>query len=152
MKKFANGCIVYNMSLKTLRLDQGAIEMFISEFENKGSLCKVMSQIYNKREVSKDCLNYLRWFSIICFSVSSLERTHWCLYKKKYFNQKFAHLYYSSGNSPNTSTLSYSVEYLTRIIFCESGGESYAVRWGFKTHCRYHYWLCYYKNLLPWEG
>ena len=40
--------------------------------------------------------------------------------KKVYFNQKFAHPYYSSGNSPNTITLSYSVEYLTRIIFCES--------------------------------
>ena len=40
--------------------------------------------------------------------------------KKVYFNQKFAHHYYSSGNSPNTITLSYSVEYLTRKIFCES--------------------------------
>ena len=39
---------------------------------------------------------------------------------KVYFNQKFAQPYYSSGNSPNTVTLSYSVEYLTRIIFCES--------------------------------
>ena len=39
---------------------------------------------------------------------------------KVYFNQKFAHPYYSSGNSPNRITLSYSVEYLTRIIFCES--------------------------------
>ena len=37
-----------------------------------------------------------------------------------YFNQKFAHPCYSSGNSPNTITLSYSVECLTRIIFCES--------------------------------
>ena len=40
--------------------------------------------------------------------------------RKVHFNQKFAHLYYSSGNSPNTVTLSYSVEYLTRKIFCES--------------------------------
>ena len=41
--------------------------------------------------------------------------------KKVYFNQKFAHPYYSSGNSPNTITLyCYSVEYFTRIIFCES--------------------------------
>ena len=40
--------------------------------------------------------------------------------KKVYFNQKFAHPYYSSVNSPNTITISYSVEYLTRIIFCES--------------------------------
>ena len=37
-----------------------------------------------------------------------------------YFNQKFAHPYYSSWNSVNINTLSYSVEYLTRIIFCES--------------------------------
>ena len=42
-------------------------------------------------------------------------------YKKKvYFNQKFAHPYYSLGNSPNTITLNYSVEYLTHIMFCES--------------------------------
>ena len=40
--------------------------------------------------------------------------------KNVYFNQKFAHPYYSSGNSPNIITLSYSVEYLTRIMFCES--------------------------------
>ena len=40
--------------------------------------------------------------------------------KKVYFNQKFTHPYYSSGNCPNTITLSYSVEHLTRIIFCES--------------------------------
>ena len=37
--------------------------------------------------------------------------------KKSVFEPKFAHPYYSSGNSPNTVTLSYSVEYLTRIIF-----------------------------------
>ena len=60
LKKCANGCLVYNMSLKTLKPDQGATEMFISEFENKESLCNVMSEIYKKREVSKDCLNYLR--------------------------------------------------------------------------------------------
>ena len=40
--------------------------------------------------------------------------------KKVYFNQKFAYPYYSSGNSPNTVTLSYSVEYLTRIILCDT--------------------------------
>ena len=40
--------------------------------------------------------------------------------KKAYFNQIFAHLYHSFGNYPNTITLSYSVEYLTRIIMCES--------------------------------
>ena len=40
--------------------------------------------------------------------------------KEVYFNQKFAHPYYSSANSPNTITLSYSVEYLTCTVFCES--------------------------------
>ena len=60
LKKSANRCFVYNMSLKTLKLEQGATEMFISEFENKESPCNVMSEIYKKREVSKDCLNYLR--------------------------------------------------------------------------------------------
>ena len=40
--------------------------------------------------------------------------------KKVYFNQKFANSYYSSGSSPNTVTLRYSVEYLTRIIFCDT--------------------------------
>ena len=40
--------------------------------------------------------------------------------KKVYFKQKFSHPYYSSWNSPNIITLSYSVEYLARIIFCES--------------------------------
>ena len=37
-----------------------------------------------------------------------------------YFNQKFAHPYYSSGNSPNTIPLNYSVEYLVRTMFHES--------------------------------
>ena len=60
LKKSANGCLVYNMSLKTLKLDQGATEMFFSEFDNKETLCNVMSEIYKKREVSKDCLDYLR--------------------------------------------------------------------------------------------
>ena len=40
--------------------------------------------------------------------------------KKMYFNQKFALPCYSSGNSPNKVTLSYSVEYLTRIIFYDT--------------------------------
>ena len=35
LKKFANGCLVHNISLKTLKLDQGPTEMFISEFEIK---------------------------------------------------------------------------------------------------------------------
>ena len=60
LKKSANGCLVHNISLKTLKLDQGATEIFISEFEIKESLCNVMSEIYKKREVSKDCLNYQR--------------------------------------------------------------------------------------------
>ena len=65
------------MSLKTLKLDQGATKMFISEFEKKESLCNVMSEIYKKCEVSKDCLNYLRLFPITCFSVSLLEKTQY---------------------------------------------------------------------------
>ena len=40
--------------------------------------------------------------------------------KKVYFNRKFTHPYYSSGSSLNTLTLSYSIEYLSRIRFCES--------------------------------
>ena len=40
--------------------------------------------------------------------------------KKLYFNQKFDYPYHLSGNFPNIITLSYSVEYLTRITFCES--------------------------------
>ena len=41
--------------------------MFISEFESKESLCNVMPEIYKKRDakkkkqILKDCLNYLRW-------------------------------------------------------------------------------------------
>ena len=38
-------------------------------------------------------------------------------YKKNgVFKQKIAHPYYSPGNSSNTNTLSYSVEYLTQIL------------------------------------
>ena len=40
--------------------------------------------------------------------------------KKVYFNEKFTRPYYSSWNSPNTVTLSYSVEYLTRMIFYDA--------------------------------
>ena len=57
LKKPTNGCLVHNISLK---LDQDATEMFTSKFVNKESLCNVMSEIYKKCEVSKDCLNYLR--------------------------------------------------------------------------------------------
>ena len=41
-------------------------------------------------------------------------------YKKRvYFNKKFTHSYYSSGNSPATLTLNYSIEYLSHVVFCE---------------------------------
>ena len=39
--------------------------------------------------------------------------------KKAYFNKKFTHPYYSSGNSPNTPIISYSIEHLSRMIFCK---------------------------------
>ena len=61
LKKSAKGCLVYNISLKTLKLNQGATEMFISEFEIKESLRNVMSEIYKKREVSKDYLSEPDW-------------------------------------------------------------------------------------------
>ena len=52
---------------------------------------------------------------------NQLNSVYLMLIKKKvYFNQKFSHPHYSSGNSPNTITLSYSVKHLTRIIFFES--------------------------------
>ena len=38
---------------------------------------------------------------------------------KVYFNKKLTNPYYSSGNSPTTLTLSYSIEYLLSIIFYE---------------------------------
>ena len=60
LKKSVNGCLVHIMSLKTLKFAQDVTEMFISEFKNKESLCNVMSKIYKKRKVSKNCLNYLR--------------------------------------------------------------------------------------------
>ena len=64
LKKSVNGCLVHIMSLKTLKFDQDVTEMFISEFKNKESLCNVMSKIYKKHKVSKNCLNYLRWVVI----------------------------------------------------------------------------------------
>ena len=45
-----NGCLVRNMSLKTQKLDQGATDMFISEFEKEKSLWNVMSAIYKNRD------------------------------------------------------------------------------------------------------
>ena len=39
--------------------------------------------------------------------------------KKVYFNKKFAHPYYALGNYPNTLILSYSIKYLSSMIFCE---------------------------------
>ena len=50
LKTSANGCLVHNMSLKTNKLDQDVTEMFISEFENKESLCNVMPEIYKNRK------------------------------------------------------------------------------------------------------
>ena len=41
------------MSLKVLKLDQGATEMFVSEFEKEESLWNVMSEIYKNRDVKK---------------------------------------------------------------------------------------------------
>ena len=53
LKITANGCLVHNMSLKTQNLDQGATEMFISKFENKESLCNVMSEIYKNLDAKQ---------------------------------------------------------------------------------------------------
>ena len=39
--------------------------------------------------------------------------------KKECISKRFSLPYYSSGNSPTTFTRSYSIEYLSRIIFCE---------------------------------
>ena len=38
------------MTLKTKKLDQGATEMFISEFEKEGSIWNVMSEIFKNRD------------------------------------------------------------------------------------------------------
>ena len=52
------------MSLKTKKLDQGATEMSISEFEKGESLWNVCPKYtkaaMQKKQVSKDFLNYLR--------------------------------------------------------------------------------------------
>ena len=64
LQKSVNGCLVHNMSLKTLKLEQGATEMFIFQNSRIKSLWNVMSELYKKCEVSKDCLNYLRWVVI----------------------------------------------------------------------------------------
>ena len=48
-----NGCLVQNMSLKTQKPGQGATEMFISKFENKESLCNVMSEIYKNPDAKQ---------------------------------------------------------------------------------------------------
>ena len=45
--------LVHNMSLKAIKLDQGATEMFISEFENKESFINVMSEIYKNDDAKK---------------------------------------------------------------------------------------------------
>ena len=65
-KTSANGCLVHNMSSKAYKIDQGATEMFISEFEYEESLRNVISEIYKngdakkKKQVLKGCLNYMR--------------------------------------------------------------------------------------------
>ena len=41
------------MTLKTKKPDQGATEMFISEFDKEESLWNVMSEIYKKRDAKK---------------------------------------------------------------------------------------------------
>ena len=67
------------MSSKAYKIDQGATEMFISEFEYEESLRNVISEICKngdakKKQVLKDCLNYMRWvvinlnFSFILFA------------------------------------------------------------------------------------
>ena len=59
--------ITDDMTLKTKKLDQGATEMFISEFEKEESLWNVMSEIYKNCDaklISKDFLDCLRWVVI----------------------------------------------------------------------------------------
>ena len=41
------------MSLKTQKLDQGATEIFISEYEKEESLWNVMTAIYKNRDAKK---------------------------------------------------------------------------------------------------
>ena len=41
------------VSLKAEKFDQGATDVFISEFESKESLYNVMSEIYKKRDAKK---------------------------------------------------------------------------------------------------
>ena len=52
-KTSAKDWLVHNMSLKTWKLDQGATDLFILEFENKESICNVMSEIYKNRDAKK---------------------------------------------------------------------------------------------------
>ena len=47
--------------------------------------------------------------------------------KKECISKRFSLPYYSSGNSPTTFTRSYSIEYLSRIIFCECGVSNMGV-------------------------
>ena len=63
LKTYAKGCLVHNMSSKTLKLDQGATEMFISELKNKESLCNAMSEIYKNRDAKKASLKRLSQLS-----------------------------------------------------------------------------------------
>ena len=41
------------ISLKSYKLDQGATEMFISEFEKTENLCNVMSEIHKNGDAKK---------------------------------------------------------------------------------------------------
>ena len=59
-------------------------------------------------------------FKLSITEAELLNSTYLMLIRKKvYFNKKFTHSYYSLGNPPTTLILSYSIEYLSRIIFCK---------------------------------
>ena len=49
------------MSLKVLKLDQGATEMFVSEFEKEESLWNVMSEIYKNCDAKKTKSQKIAW-------------------------------------------------------------------------------------------
>ena len=52
-------------------------------------------------------------------------------YIKRYFNIKFIHPYYLSGNSPTTLTLNICLMNTSHVWYMCAMGESYAARWGF---------------------
>ena len=53
------------MSLKAYKFDQGATEMFISEFENTESLCNTMSEIDKNGDAKKSKLQKISELSEI---------------------------------------------------------------------------------------